>query len=123
METIDTAQQLDQTYKMMYTQSNLLTERLKCSLADIERLCDRWKILELAVFGSVLRDDFREDSDIDILITFQPQPGWSLLDLVDLKAELESLFERSVDIVQKKNLKNPYCRQAILDTYQVIFSR
>lgn len=56
-------------------------------------------------------------------LTFEPHPGWSLLDLVDLQAELEGLFERSVDIAQKKNLRNPYRRQEILNTYQVIFSR
>ncbi|MEY2978002.1 MAG: hypothetical protein RLZZ435_2141, partial [Cyanobacteriota bacterium] len=57
METIDAAEQLalDQPDTTMYTQSNLLTERLKCSLAAIERLCDRWKIVELGLFGSVLR--------------------------------------------------------------------
>ena len=104
-------------------ENDRLQQRLNCTLDDLEPLCQRWKILEMGLFGSALRDDFRADSDIDILITFEDQPGWSLLDLVDLKAELEKIFGRSVDIVQKKNLKNPYRRQAILDTHQVIFSR
>lgn len=105
------------------TLNDTLRERLNCSLADIEPLCQRWKIIELGLFGSALRDDFRGDSDIDVLITFDAKPVWSLLDLVDLQGELEGLFERSVDIVQKTNLKNPYRLQAILDTHQVIFSR
>lgn len=99
----------------------LLTQRLHTDLTTIADLCDRWKITELALFGSVLRDDFRPNSDIDLLITFAPAHGWSLLDLVDLQDEFEQLFRRPVDIVQRKNLRNPYRRQEILATQQSLY--
>ena len=99
----------------------LLFNRLKVSQEKIAQVCHSWKITEMALFGSVLRDDFRADSDIDLLITFTPKHGWNLLDLIDLKAELETLFQREVDLLQKKELKNPYRKQEILSTYQVIY--
>ncbi|MGD1903071.1 MAG: nucleotidyltransferase family protein [Geitlerinemataceae cyanobacterium] len=100
-----------------------LAQRLRTTPTAIAQLCDRWKIVELALFGSVLRDDFRPDSDIDLLIDFEPQHGWSLLDLVDLQEECEHLFDRPVDIVQRKNLTNPYRRQDILSTQQTLYVR
>jgi uncharacterized protein len=71
---------------------------------------------------SVLRDDFRPDSDIDVLVTFSPESSWSLFDWVDIKDELESLFGRKVDIADKEGLKNPYRRHEILRTQQVIYA-
>jgi uncharacterized protein len=70
----------------------------------------------------VLRDDFRPDSDIDVLVTFAPNPGWSLFDWVDMKAELETLLGREVDIADKEGLKNPYRRHEILRTHRVIYA-
>jgi predicted nucleotidyltransferase len=68
---------------------------------DIEDFCRRWQVSELALFGSVLRDDFRPDSDVDVLVTFAPGAHWSLFDMVRMQRELESLLGREVDLVER----------------------
>lgn len=84
--------------------------------------CRRWRVTELALFGSVLRDSFRPDSDIDVLVTFEPDAPWSLWDLSRMRGELEALFGRSVDLVEKKGLRNPFRRQSILSDARVIYA-
>lgn len=90
----------------------------------IEKFCQKWKIKELALFGSVLRENFdAEESDIDVLITFMPGVVWGW-DLVEMKDELEAIFGRKVDFLEKKVVeksKNPYRRDAILNTHEVIY--
>lgn len=92
----------------------------------LDDFCRRWKIRELSLFGSVLRDDFSPESDIDFLVSFrpvdQPEDGWSLLDLVDMEAELATRFGRNVDLLEKEALRNPYRRRNILDTRQIIYA-
>ena len=87
----------------------------------IEAFCRKWRITELALFGSVLRGDFRSDSDVDVLVTFAPDARWSLWDIVEAQQELEELFGRKVDLVEKKWLKNPFRRYSILTSKQVIY--
>jgi predicted nucleotidyltransferase len=98
------------------------SQRIPASSEQISEFCHRWKITEFALFGSVLRDDFHADSDIDILLTFSQNSRWSLFDWVDMKDELETLLQRRVDIVDKEGLKNPYRRHEILHTQQVIYA-
>lgn len=98
-----------------------VSQRIPASSEQIAEFCRRWKITEFALFGSVLRDDFRSDSDIDVLATFSSHSKWSLFDWVDMKDELETLFERRVDIIDREGLKNPYRRHEILATQQVIY--
>jgi hypothetical protein len=89
-------------------------------LADF---CRRWKITEFALFGSVLRDDFRPDSDIDVLVTFAPDAHWGLLALYDMEQELKTLFGREVDLLTRRAVemsRNPVRRKAILQSAQVI---
>ncbi len=69
---------------------------------ELEELCRRWQVSELALFGSVLRDDFRPDSDVDVLVTFVPGAHWSLFDMVRMQKELESILGREVDLVERK---------------------
>lgn len=69
---------------------------------QIAAFCRKWKITELALFGSVLREDFRPDSDIDVLVTFAPGADWGIDELLDMKEQLESLFGRRVDLVEKR---------------------
>jgi predicted nucleotidyltransferase len=88
----------------------------------IAEFCRRWKITEFSLFGSVLRDDFRTDSDIDVLVTFTSDAPWSLLDLIAMREELQGLFGREVDLVEKEGLRNPFRRQAILRQKEVIFA-
>ena len=88
-------------------------------LADF---CRRWKISEVALFGSVLRSDFRGDSDVDVLVTFAPGEKWSLLDLVAMRDELKDIFGREVDLAEEKCVRNPFKRSEILRTKQVIYA-
>ncbi len=69
----------------------------------------------------MLRDDFRPDSDIDLLVTFAQNASWSLFDLMDMEEELKAIFKRKVDIVDRSGLVNPYRRREILRTCQNIY--
>jgi hypothetical protein len=88
----------------------------------IAEFCRRWKVAELALFGSVLRDDFRADSDVDVLISFGPEAHPSLLELVELREDLKDLFGRKVDLVERAGLRNPFRRRAILSTAEVVYA-
>jgi uncharacterized protein with HEPN domain/predicted nucleotidyltransferase len=101
--------------------SEFLQQRLKVSADEIASFCDRWKIAEFALFGSVLRDDFRSDSDIDVLVTFSPESQWNFFEIVHAQQELETLLGRKVDLTQKKGLVNPFSRAAILKAYRAIY--
>jgi len=102
----------------------ILRERLQSDRAAIKEFCKQYRITEFSLFGSVLRDDFRATgdnaSDADILIVFAPEHGWSLFDLIDMERELEKRFHRPVDLTLKDNLENPYRRNRILNSYQVV---
>ena len=86
----------------------------------IAEFCRKWHITELALFGSVLREDFRPDSDVDVLVSFVEDTHWSLFDLVRMEEELREIFGREVDLVEKGGLKNPFRRHEILITREVI---
>jgi uncharacterized protein len=97
---------------------------LAISRDKIAEFCCRWKITELALFGSVLRDDFRPDSDIDVLVTFAPDASWRFYDLIGMKEELEGMFGRSVDLVEKRLVErseNYIRRRHILDHMETIY--
>jgi len=68
--------------------------------AKVGEFCRKWKITDLALFGSVLRKDFRPESDIDVLVTFEAQARWSLMDVVEMQDELERVLGRKVDLVE-----------------------
>lgn len=87
----------------------------------IDALCRKWSVREMALFGSVLRPDFRPDSDVDVLVTFEDDAPWSLWDLLDMRDELHEVFGREVDLVEQRSLDNPYRRRSILRTRQVIY--
>lgn len=92
---------------------------------QLTEFCQRWKVRELALFGSVLRDDFRPDSDIDILVTFAPEAKRGVFVLAQMQEELETLFGRSVDLVSKRAIErsqNWIRRQNILEFAQVIYA-
>lgn len=88
----------------------------------ITEFCKRWSITEFAVFGSVLRDDFRPDSDVDVLVSIDPKAHIGLFEIVDMQMELEAMFKRPVDLVEKEGLRNPYRRKEILRTAQVVYA-
>ena len=90
----------------------------------IAEFCHRWQIRELALFGSAVRDDLRPESDLDILVTFSDDADWGLFDHVQMRQELQTLLQRSVDLISKRALErsqNWLLRQEILDTAQILF--
>ena len=82
--------------------------------------CEKWRIRELSLFGSVLRSDFSPTSDIDILVEFEDGAGWSLFDLIDVSDELKRELGRDVHLVEKEGLRNPYRRREILDHREIL---
>jgi uncharacterized protein len=99
-------------------------QRLSLSPQQLEEFCQRRHVTELALFGSILRHDFHPSSDIDILITFQPDIKMSLLDLVDMQYELEEITHRKVDLLTKKSVTdspNWIRRKEILSTTRVVY--
>jgi uncharacterized protein len=96
-----------------------MSTRIPIDRDKIADFCRRWKISELALFGSVLRDDFRPDSDVDVLVTFAPGADWSLFDHVDMQEELSGILGRKVDLVSRRAIErsaNWIRRRAILST-------
>jgi uncharacterized protein len=94
-------------------------------MAEIAAYCRRWQIEEFALFGSILRDTFGPASDVDVLVTFDANARWTLLDHVQMQDELRSLFARDVDLVSKRGIersRNPIRCQAILDSAEVIYA-
>ena len=84
--------------------------------------CKKWKIVEFALFGSVLRDDFAPDSDIDVLVSFDSSAHWSLFDFVEMREELKEVFGKEVDLVEKDGLRNPFRRHEIITTRQIVYA-
>lgn len=89
---------------------------------ELKEIAKSHGLKELAFFGSVLSDRFGPESDIDVLIEFLPDFNASLYDLVNIKDELEALFNRNVDVVEKTGLRNPFRRHAILSSYEVVYA-
>ena len=92
---------------------------------QIAAFCQKWKITELALFGSVLREDFRPDSDVDVLVTFSPDSDWGVDHLLDMKEELEALFGRAVDLVEKRLVeesRNYIRRKHILSHMEAVYA-
>ena len=93
-------------------------------IEDIKNFCNRWSISELAFFGSVLREDFRADSDIDVLVQFRPESERTLFDLVRIQEELSGILDRNVDLVSRNGIessRNHVRKSEILNTAKVIY--
>ena len=98
--------------------------KIDISQEQIADFCQRWQISELALFGSVLRDDFGPGSDLDILVTFAPGAKWGLLDHVKMEQELAGLLHCKVDLLTKRAVErspNQLLRREILGTAEVIY--
>jgi uncharacterized protein len=88
----------------------------------IAEFCRRHHIRRLSLFGSVLRDDFRPDSDVDVLVEFEPDAKIGLHEFFDAQEELEQLLGRSVDLVERGALRNPFRRYEILKTAETVYA-
>lgn len=85
-------------------------------------LAKKYRVKELALFGSVLRNDFNDLSDIDILVEFDDNKEYSLFDLFTIKDEFEKAFGKDVDLIEKNSIRNPYRRENILKNAKVIYA-
>ena len=92
----------------------------------IADFCQKWKITEFALFGSVLRDDFQQDrSDVDVLVSFDQDAHCTLFDLVDVEDSLSIIFARKVDLIEKQSIeksRNYLRKKEILQSYRVIYA-
>lgn len=87
---------------------------IESNIDSVRTLCKLHKVQRLFVFGSVLSDRFQKDSDIDLIVDFQGVDLYDYADnYFDLKESLENLFQREVDLLEDKAIKNPYLRQSI----------
>lgn len=97
----------------------MINPALRLPRDELAAFCRRWQITELALFGSALRDDFGPDSDVDLLVSFAPDAGHSLFDLVAMEEELEEMLGREVDLVERAGIErseNWIRRRAILSS-------
>jgi len=84
---------------------------------QLRDFCRKWKVTEFALFGSVTREDFRPESDVDVLVRFTPGAPWSLFDWVTMERELAEIFGRPVDLVERAAVEkstNRFRKRSIL---------
>jgi len=99
--------------------------QIDISREKIVEFCKKWEIREFALFGSVLRENFCSDSDIDVLVTFSENAKHTLFDLVNMKKELIGIFGHDVDIVSRRGIessRNYFRRNAILNSAEAIYA-
>jgi uncharacterized protein len=98
---------------------------IKLPIHEVESFCHKWQVDELALFGSVLRDDFRADSDIDVMVKFNAQAHPTFAGLDRMENELKLIFNREVDLITRKGVessRNHIRRNNILSSAQVIYA-
>jgi predicted nucleotidyltransferase len=98
--------------------------RISLPMAAIEAFCEKWQITEFALFGSVLREDFGPESDIDVLVTYAPDADRSLANHLAMYDEIEVLFGRKVDLINRESIersRNYIRRRAILGSARTIY--
>jgi len=98
----------------------MVASNVSIPIAALESICKRYRVFELSIFGSALRDDFRPDSDIDLLVQFEPSAQIGFLALAALQRELSELAGRKVDLIPKAGLK-PLIRDSILSSARVLY--
>jgi hypothetical protein len=99
-----------------------MNPNIKLDRESLAEFCRKWRVRELSIFGSALRDDFGPQSDLDFLVSFAPEAPLDIDWLLDMKEELETLFGRPVDLVEKEAVRNPWRKYEILRTREVIYA-
>jgi uncharacterized protein len=89
---------------------------------QIEAFCQKYSVQEMSLFGSAIRPDFRPDSDVDVMLQFEPGHGFTFENTPDIQDDLERLFGRAVDVIEKGRIRNPIRRAAIMGNYRVIYA-
>ena len=101
-----------------------MSARIAIDREKIAEFCRKWKIRELSVFGSALRDDFSKESDVDLLVSFEPSAKWSLWDHHSMQEELKEILGRQVDLLSRRAVEqspNWIRRKAILESAETIY--
>ena len=101
-----------------------MNSRLSLDREALSDFCRRWKVTELALFGSALREDFRPDSDLDLLVTFASDAEWSLPDHAAMEQELSGALGRKVELVSRRAIErssNWIRRREILDSAEPVY--
>jgi len=99
-----------------------MLQALNVAADAIAGFCRKWRVRELSLFGSAVRADFQPDSDVDVLVRFDPEAPWSLWDLVTMRDELAGIFGREVDLIEEDALRNPFMRSSVLREKRVIYA-
>lgn len=102
-----------------------MNPRMNITDDQLAAFCRRWKIAKAWLFGSVLRDDFRPTSDLDVMIEFSQDASWTLFDLSQMKFELQDLTGRGVDLLTRRGVEssqNTYRRESILGTAKQVYA-
>lgn len=103
----------------------MIKPRIRVPKKKVETFCRKWNVKEFSFFGSVLRDDFKPNSDIDVLVSFGEGSNYSLLNIVEMKDELKVIFGRNIDLVIKKSIEessNYIRRDSILSSSEVLYA-
>lgn len=103
----------------------MLASNLQLNLERVAEVCKRWKITELAVFGSALRDDFRPDSDVDFLLTFEADASPDFEDWPVMESEFKEMLGHRVDLVERRLVEqseNYIRRGEILRTAERVYA-
>lgn len=106
---------------MVHLSNQHTLKNISLPSAEIAEFCERHHIRRLALFGSVVRDDFSSASDIDILVEFEPQAQVGLMAFARIQRELSEILQRTIDLVTPEGLK-PLIKQTVLDSAEVIYA-
>ncbi|MCC6801684.1 MAG: nucleotidyltransferase domain-containing protein [Anaerolineae bacterium] len=100
----------------------MINQHIRIPYDEIATFCERHHIRKLSLFGSVLRDDFRPDSDVDVLVEFEHGAGVTYLDMAQMESDLSTMLARKVDLREPEELSG-YFRQRVVDGAQLIYER
>jgi predicted nucleotidyltransferase len=106
-------------------ETDAILARLGVTMADIEAFCKKWDVVEFAIFGSALREDFRPDSDVDVLLVYDDAAHRTLFDLIEMQTEFGQLVRRPVDILTRRSVEGSHNwmrRASILDSARTLYA-
>ena len=96
--------------------------RIALPMEQIKAFCEKFGVDEFSLFGSILREDFGPDSDVDVMLKFKPGRGFTFENTPDIQDELERMFGRPVDVIEKGRIRNPFRRDTIMNSYRVVYA-
>jgi len=102
-----------------------IAPNLRATTEEIAEFCRKWKIVRFELFGSALREDFDENSDVDVLVTFAKEARWKFHDELVMERELAAMFRRPVDLIERRIIEqspNWARRRNILGTAQAVYA-